>query len=303
MTPFSRELPHSFGDALRVCREILSGEPELVRKGTIESESEQIVIAAHRAATGEKLSRAEFYARTQDRLPETSAQQVLIFSGKRKQGSPLQHILGYQVFLDHEYEVDPSTLIPRPETEVLVDVAKKRLRNPTLGLEVGLGTGIISIELLSAIPGLRMIATEISESAVNLARRNAERILGSAASRLEVRMPRTPLEVLESFGSENADFLISNPPYLDPKKQETENEVLRHEPKAALFPESGDPLHFYRAIATQASALLRPKGIVFLEIAAERAYETADLFGEGWQTTFIPDLTGRLRVLVAQKEN
>lgn len=295
---FARDLPQSFDEALRVCKEILSGNHDLVRKGVIDTEAEQIVIAAHRRATGERLSRAELFSRLRDRLPDTSAERVIVFAGARQHGKLLQHILGFQVFLDHEYEVNPSTLIPRPETEALVDQSLKRLKQPKLGIEIGIGSGVISIELLHAFPGLRMIATEVSQTAVELARRNAAAVLGSA-NRLDLRIVKDARAVLEPLAEVRADFLISNPPYLIPS--ETESEVLKNEPNSALFPEGGDPLHFYRAIASGADRLLKPEGKVFLEIAAERAGETETLFSRRWKTEVLPDLTGKPRILIAEK--
>ena len=245
---FSRELPHSFADALRVCREILSADQELVRKNLIDTEAEQLVIGAHRLATGEFLSRAQFLTRIQDRLPETSAERLLILAGMRAEGVPLQHILGWQAFLEHEYKVNSSTLIPRPETEVLVMETIQSLSFPKRGFEIGIGTGVISIELLSRFHELQMVASEISEDARQLAEANARNILGSM-DRLAILKPADGSDVLGVFTG-TADFIVSNPPYLDAaSSDETETEVLAHEPKSALFPEGGDPLHFYKQIA------------------------------------------------------
>src|SRR6185437_10460396 len=142
MSVFSRELPHSFSEALRVCKEILSANHDLVIRGSLDSEAEQLVIGAHRSAGGEFLSRSDLYSRLQDAYSAAAGERLLILAGQRAEATPLQHVLGYQVFLDHEYEVDSSTLIPRPETEVLVTEAIGELKFPRLGLEIGLGSGI-----------------------------------------------------------------------------------------------------------------------------------------------------------------
>lgn len=309
---FSRDLPHSFQEALRVSRQILSANHEIVKKDLLEVESEIIVIGAHRAATGELLKRSELLLRVNDRMPESSAEKVLLLSHQRAEGKLLQHLLGYGHFLNHEYRVSPVVLIPRPETEVLVSEALKVLRplKPQFGIEVGLGSGIISVELLSELQGLQMRASEISEKAIEVASHNASQILKLDIARLEIVRNNDPLKVLEPFlvkPSPQADFIISNPPYLDPKKtEEVDAEVIKHEPHQALFPPTDarghlDLLHFYRKIAVDAPKLLRKGGYVFLEVASERARETGGLFAEDhWMVTMIHDLTGKERVLVAQ---
>jgi release factor glutamine methyltransferase len=300
---FSRELPHSFSDALRVCKEILSANHQLVIKNTLETEAEQLVVGAFRIASGEMLSRNEMLLRLQDAFPEAAGEKLLILAGTRLQGVPLQYVLGYQAFLEHEYDVNASTLIPRPETEVLVTEAIRNLKSPTLGIEVGLGSGIISIEHLHHFKTLRMKVSELSVAAQDLARKNAVRILGDD-SRIQIYTPADAQDVLGRFQGIRVDFIISNPPYLDSRAgSEVEEEVLRHEPRAALFPESPngeDALHFYRQIALEGRDLLNPGGQVFLEIAHERADETAALFKSGWSCRLENDLSGRPRVLIAR---
>jgi release factor glutamine methyltransferase len=317
---FSRDLPHSFQEALRVSRQILSANHDIVRKNLIDVESEIIVIGAHRAATGELLKRSELLMRVGDRIPETSAEKVLLLSLQRAEGKLLQHLLGYGHFLNHEYRVSPAVLVPRSETEILVTEALKILRplKPELGVEVGLGSGVISVEILSELPGLHMMASEISEGAREIASHNASHILKLDVARLEIVRSDDPSQVLEPFltkGSPKADFIISNPPYLDPARtEEFDQEVLRHEPHEALFPQvsvdgklGGKPgdkldlLYFYRRIARDAPKVLRQDGYVFVEIAAERAKETREIFTEDrWMVASIRDLTGKERVLVAQ---
>jgi len=297
---FSRELPHSFSEALRVCKEIISANHQLIRRNTVDTEAELLVVGAYRAAGGGNITRAEFYSRLQDSFPEAAGERLLVLAGMRAQGFPLQHALGFQIFLDHEYEVNASTLIPRPETEVLVTEVIQALKLPVLGIEIGLGTGVISIELLHRFTGLKMRASELSVPAQALARKNAVRILGDD-SRIEVLTPKDASDVLGPFSGTRADFIVSNPPYLDAESaEEVDEEVLQHEPRAALFPEGGDPLHFYRQIASGAADLLSPGGQVFLEVAHERAEATKALFQAPWRCRLINDLAGRPRVLIAE---
>lgn len=298
---FARDLPQSFAEAFRSSQEILSTNRELLAEGSLEAEAERIVIGAYQIVLGQRLSRADFLFRFNDRIDEKIAEKVLVLAGRRAQGVPLQHVLGWQEFLGHEYEVNASTLIPRPETEVLVVEAFRKLDHPILGLEVGLGSGVISIELLLHFRELRMRASEVSTEAARLGRRNA--IKWAVSDRLEILSIEEPLQVLEPFLNLQADFLIANPPYLDPASgQEVQSEVLRTEPASALFPANGDPLYFYRQIAKGAEKLLKPKGLLFLEIASERAEVTEELFDQRiWKTNLVSDLTGKIRVLIAQK--
>lgn len=294
----------TFREILRKTQELLSGNVALSARGSSASEAEQIVAAAHRAATSQRLSRLELYSKAGDPFPPEAEEQALRWAESRAAGSLLQHLIGYQVFLDHEYRVGPEVLIPRPETETLVVHAREILgKEPALrdvGIEIGLGSGIISIELLARFPELRMRASELSRAAAELARLNAREILGArAAERLEIRFPENELEVIEPFLSEQpkAGFLISNPPYLVPGT-EVEEEVRLQEPAAALFAPDFDPLYFYREIAARGREVLRAGGLVFLEIAHERSRETLNLFeSSGWDARLLLDLNGRPRIL------
>ena len=224
-------------------------------------------------------------------------------------GRPVQYLTGWQVFLDHRYHVGEGVLIPRPESEGLVmlvdDWLKSRLKSQAQmirsaslrGLEFGVGSGALSIELLSRWPELEVLGSEISERARAFAVRNSERILGSGShSRLRL------VESLEGNVLERADFLISNPPYLDPVRaeEETTEEVRKFEPALALFGPQADPSFFYRYLARTSKSLLRHEGgALFVELPHERAEEIRGIFVEaGWkQVSLHADLTGRARYL------
>lgn len=307
-----RELPETFELALKMVREILSRNIELLKKGVIDTESEQILTYAYRMRTGKRLSRLDLFARSGDRLPLEAAETALVFATARSEGRLLQHLTGVQAFLDHEYDVGPDVLVPRPETELLVSLMTQDLKRhslqPALGLEIGLGSGIIAIELLCAFQGLRVLATELTQEGRDRARQNARKILGPGPhgdERLEILRVSHAREVCQAFeeplAGKRADFLVSNPPYLA-SPQEVEPEVLQYEPASALFAPADDPLFFYREIAQNAEKLLVPGGRVYLELASERSVVTAELFKEkGWTTDLIADLAGRDRVLIASR--
>lgn len=306
----SRELPHSFEDALKVAREILSRRRDLVVEGLIDTESERVVEGAFEKIHGKPLSRSDLHLRLKDRLPEAEGNAVLMIALARAQGLPLQYATGSQRFRNHSYEVGPGVLVPRPETELLVqtlvDDLKKRGETPTIGLEIGLGSGAIAIELLTEIPTLRVVATELSPKAAEFARRNAERLLATGVARLLVLPVEDEMQVLEPFAhalqGRTADFLISNPPYLS-ESDEIAQDVLDHEPHEALFAPGDDPLHFYRRIAEGARPLLQPQGWVYVEIPHTQAISIHRIFTRaGWEPEILKDLTGRPRFLRAHQQ-
>jgi len=309
---FSRELPDSFHEALIVARRILSANHDLVVKGLVEREAELIVMEAYRSTLPKRslFTRMDLFSRAKDRFPEAAGEKVILWAISRAEGKILQHLTGVQVFLDHEYQVSSDVLVPRPETEILVlsafDELAKAGGSPKLGLEVGLGSGILSISFLSRFPELKMIATEISPPAANLARINANTILGElGSSRLEIELVSSGQEVLEPLvqrmdASPKADFLVSNPPYLV-SSDEIEADVRQFEPGLALFAPENDPIYFYRKIAAQARSVLKPGGWVFLELHAQRAMVIAELFSDNdWTVSLVKDLNQSERVLLAK---
>lgn len=255
-------------------------------------------------------SRAEAIFATSDQPLEIEIQQKLIeITRKRKKGEPLQYLIGHQQFLSHYYQVGPGVLIPRPETEVLVNCAVETLQKmpssySRLGFELGLGSGIISIELIFQFASLQMIATESSQEALFWANKNVETILSDQAkSRLRIIHNKNVQDIWSSFSTDKgvADFFISNPPYLDPDGDETDLDVLQYEPHGALFPQSKDPNCYYQEIANEIQEFVKSKGWVFLEIPHQRAEEIQDIFmGKARAQRLVPDLTGRPRVLVIQ---
>ena len=294
--------------ALSEITQALSLRVDLVERGVVLSEAEQILFGAFREVTGQELSRFSFYSQTDAVISVDVFKRALSFAQRRVQGELLQYILGYQFFFEHEYGVSPQVLVPRPETEVLLAIAIERLNQlnlsrPWVGIEIGLGSGILSIELLSRFDRLTMIATELSPGAIEIAKKNAVQVLGDQAQRLSILSVSESKDVCDTLAMKGvrADFLISNPPYLLKSSDEVEGEVVTHEPHEALFAPAGEPNYFYERIAQQAKGLLRENGFVFLELPHERARDIVSLFEyNGWDAQLIQDLNVRDRVCIAQ---
>ncbi|MEO5968776.1 MAG: HemK/PrmC family methyltransferase [Bdellovibrionia bacterium] len=310
----------NFRDALSATKKILEQSPRLKAEGLVDTEAEQLLVAVVRLTTGISLSRLELFSKmgfqpeSSGLFPKHASDKLFELAHRRVEGVPLQHLTGVQWFRDHEFEVSPAVLVPRPETEILLDTVLKELLTaritPELGLEIGLGSGVLSIELLSHFPKLRMVASELTEGACIVAKRNVVKILGLEAEtgeRLRLIRPSNAGEVLEVFTRQDpqgfagaADFILSNPPYLA-EESEVETGVLMYEPHEALFAPQGEPLYFYKNIIDKGRTFLKPSGFVFVELPHERAQLILELFIEkGWFAKTVPDLTGRDRVLVAR---
>jgi release factor glutamine methyltransferase len=236
---------------------------------------------------------------------------ALLVAQERAAGIPLQHLLGTQFFLNHDYQVDASTLIPRPETEILathiIEHARRRFQSTRSFrfAELGLGSGILSIELLSAFPGASGVASELSFTAIALAEKNLNSIIGNSwSSRFLILPAADPLQGFEALVSRGPfDVVFSNPPYVA-ITDEIEEQVLKHEPVTALYPLNRDPNFFYENFTRHAASLLTPSGVAFFEIPHERAHEILKHFQvSGFaESRLIDDLTGRPRVIEARRQ-
>jgi len=203
---------------------------------------------------------------------------------------PLSQILGQWEFYGRSFAVTKNTLTPRPDTEALVDLA---LAAPgTRALDLGTGTGAIIVSLLAERPGLRAVATDISDAALEVAAQNAR--AHGVADRLDLLRADWFSGVTGQF-----DLIVSNPPYVtQPVYATLAPEITQWEPRAALTP-GGDGLDAYRAICAGAFGHLRPGGRLLVEIGFDQSAAVAALFRAAGLTavTVHPDLTGRDRIV------
>lgn len=186
---------------------------------------------------------------------------LLARRGKRE---PLQYIIGYVEFFGCRINVDSSVLIPRPETEILVELIIKEYQNrkDLVFLDVGVGSGNIAIALIKNIPGIKATGIDNSESALNVAKKNA--IHNNVLSSLSLNKYDILKDNLNDLNK--YDFIVSNPPYVsDEDFKNLEPELKNYEPSAALT-DFNDGLTFYRKIISISKNILKVKGKLFLEL-------------------------------------
>lgn len=283
---------------------------ELESVHNADNEAEILVQSLFDRHRGRDCTRFELHESWQAKISDEQSDFFSSWVDRRVKGEPIQWITGRQFFLNHNYQVGQGVLAPRPETEILVQKVlqsfDKNSGDRLTGIEIGIGSGCISIELLLANPKVRILASESSQAALNYAQINlAHLVKAQDRARLETLLvdegdfTKTVFETASQRMGQ-VDFIVSNPPYLD-WGDEISEEVRANDPEQALFPASRDPMSFYRAISHQAAQVLRPGGRVFFEIASERSDAIAGLFDQDqWKVEVGQDLTGRDRILEAE---
>jgi release factor glutamine methyltransferase len=208
--------------------------------------------------------RLELYLEFERELDEVELKPLRDLVRRRGEGEPLQHLLGTVEFCGHTFLCDKRAMVPRPETEELVEFVKSEIRNPKSEiLDVGTGSGVIALSLAAKFPEAEVHAVDVSDDALALARENAAR-LG-----LNKRVHFTKSNLLDEVEGD-FDLIVANLPYVSTQdRQSLSREVLR-DPEVALFAgERGDEL--VRRLIEQASAHLRPGGLLALEIGVDQS--------------------------------
>lgn len=209
-----------------------------------------------------------------------------------EQGEPLQHVLGYADFCGNHFGVNASVLIPRPETEWLVDEGERLINGvsnatppaPKRILDIGTGSGCIAISLKLRLGEAYVEAWDISEEALRTAESNAKALKAEVAF-----CKRDALRAEESVAP--WDLIVSNPPYIcDSERADMDDNVLLHEPHTALFVPDDDPLRFYRAIARYALSSLGNGGSLLFECNTRYAEATGEMMREmGFEEVTVND--------------
>ena len=218
---------------------------------------------------------------------------------RRALREPIQYITGHQEFYGLEFEVTPDVLIPRPETEILVEHAIGFLSSKTRPrfCEIGTGSGCITVAILSQVPHATAVASDISVAALGVAKRNASK--NDVAGRLEFRRS----DVFDSIPAGTFDAVVSNPPYVpEPDLQTLQAEVRDFEPTVAL--KGGyEGLVVVERIARAAPGRLVDGGLLLIEIGFNQSIKVKDMLtNDIWSAIdFLPDLQGIPRILAATK--
>ena len=254
--------------------------------------------------------RTWLYAHPEEQVSSADAQHFFALVARRANGEPTQHLTGKQEFWGVEFEVTPDVLIPRPETEHVIEVALDRLavrelragRKLTLsgeGLQIadiGTGSGCIAIALAKELPAAAIYATDISRPALAVAQRNAKR--QNVADRVRFSKGNL-LDALAPL----LDLIASNPPYIGRREAASlMREVRDHEPEIALYG-GEEGYEFYAGLITQAAAHLKPGGILVLELGHNSLPAVRALLnGPPWTNAAVTnDLSGIPRVIAAEK--
>ena len=246
--------------------------------------------------------RAYLYAHPERELTADEQARYQEVTRERARGCPTQYITGHQEFWGLDLLVSPAVLIPRPETEHVVETALELVKEYNFDgagrlklLDVGTGSGCIALALASEMPQLEIHACDISEEALEMARINAARLgLGG-----KVLFRKSDL--LSVYAGEQFDFVVSNPPYVgEAEADKVQKQVREFEPKIAVF--SGqEGMDIYRRLIPQAYEHLRSRGWFITEIGYSEEAKVKELL-QGWEDTQVTaDLQGIPRVVAARK--
>jgi release factor glutamine methyltransferase len=237
-------------------------------------------------------------------LPETPVNQkqnheIIRICRELKKGKPIQYIIGETNFYNCLIKVNSETLIPRSETEELVDLIIKENKGFRGSiLDIGTGSGCIAIVLAINLPGCSVTGFDISEGAIALAKENAR------INNAHVTFFTADLFIPETIKITHTDIIVSNPPYVRAsEKRDMAKYILDYEPHTALFVSDDDPLKYYSAIINLAEKILVPHGMVYFEINEAMGSQIVNLLGSFnyINTEIIKDINGRDRIIKATK--
>ena len=232
-----------------------------------------------------------------DQLSEVQVNELKKYGEELAKGKPIQYILGKAWFMGKEYIVNDQVLIPRPETEELVEWILEYaeiINKPLHIIDIGTGSGCIPIALKTALPNCTITGLDISEGALAVAKLNA--------TKLNTNIEWIQQDILMSASMpSNYDIIVSNPPYIPfNEKVNMQVQVKNYEPAVALFVTNEDSLIFYRIIARLAKQCLNPNGQLFFEMHYDQGKAIQSLFEEmGYHAELRKDMFGKDRMIRA----
>jgi len=279
----------SIADLLSKAESILSSS------GVIEPRREALSLLA----LAIRKDKTFLYAHPEHELDESDVARFESMLERRADREPLQYISGVQEFYGLDFEVTPDVLIPRPETEMVVEKAIEIIGDaPGRFCEIGIGSGCIAVSILRNCPKARAVGLDISDAALRVASRNAER--HDLASRLDLIVS----DVFDDLADRDEfDLIVSNPPYVPARDIDgLQVEVRDFEPHVALT-DGSDGLSIIRRIVTGSTTRLKQGGTLLIEIGFDQSAKVADLFeSEEWEPPrFYPDLQGIPRLLAVRR--
>jgi len=267
----------------------------LERKGVAEARLESDLLVAH-ALDLDRLGLLMALERPVSGSEVDHARDLLVRRGRRE---PVAYIVGQREFYARSFRVDRRVLVPRPETELLVDLARDHVRDQALVapriLDLGTGSGCLAVTLALEIPDARVTGIELSAPALEVARANAASLEAEVCF-----LQGDGLELGEREGP--WEVVVVNPPYVDPAQAGSlEPEVREYEPAAALFAPAGDPDRWLRELVRRARAWLAPGGVLLIELGYDQGPRATSLAREAALNFRLhKDLAGFQRVLAVQ---
>ena len=253
--------------------------------------------------------RMKIYLNYEYPLSETELTQCRELVRRRATGEPVAYILGRKDFFGHTFKVSSSVLIPRPDTETLVEKAIEWVgQNPTAHriVDIGTGSGCIGLSLLAALPETKLLAVDVSPAALEVAKENASSLqLQERVTFLERDAANLSADVVQGALGELADLVVANPPYISPSDPEVQPNVKKFEPNLALFSE-GDGLQHISDWCAVAAQLVRPGGFVIFEIGHLQGSSAREIFSKNGNydnIEIVRDLSGQERCVRAVRRS
>lgn len=216
---------------------------------------------------------------------------------RRANHEPMAYILGEKEFMSLNFYVDKNVLIPRPDTEILVEEVMEIIKNKRKkALDIGTGSGCIGVSLLANCKHLSVVGADISDEALKIAKKNADN------NKVGKRFSTLKIDILNETPDKKFDIIVSNPPYIEPEVIETlESDVKDYEPYQALYG-GEDGLDFYRRISKLGKEILNDKYLIALEVGHTQSKAVIEILkNDGYENiTAIEDLSGIERVIISQ---
>jgi release factor glutamine methyltransferase len=251
--------------------------------------------AEHLLAHVLERTRMELYLEFERNLGETELATLRELARRRRQGEPLQHLLGTVEFCGHIFLCDKRAMVPRPETEELVELLQSSIQHPVSSIaDVGTGSGVIALSLAEKFPEAEIVAIDLSDEALALARKNAEQL--GLSARIQFAKSNLLAEVDGVF-----DLVIANLPYISTQDRHLLSREVLHDPEIALFAGAkGDEL--ICALIEQAPPHLRPGGWLALELGIGQAEALSELLAQKKYHDICPknDYSGTTRFMFAR---